>query len=168
MNRNGPSRRASVLECASHLALWDRSGLKAPDDWRSPKPAVRFMESPLSPSRMHRDHEPKTRKWLEINVGVFRFMESLLGHEIVHWDHEPTLSYWGTFADTLKAILPLPRGEGWGEGNFRLRFIQTPLRAKSLCSPVPRGETRSPVFVLGGRCDLDAVQLDGRLAAQEI
>src|SRR6266404_7993261 len=33
------------------------------------------MESRLSPSRMHRDHEPRMCKCLEINRGLFRFME---------------------------------------------------------------------------------------------
>src|SRR5258707_585217 len=37
------------------------------------------MESRLSPSRMHRDHEPRMRKSLEINRGVFRFMERPYG-----------------------------------------------------------------------------------------
>jgi len=41
---------------------------------------------------MHRDHEPKTRKWLEINVGIFRFMESRLSPLRMHRDHEPDRS----------------------------------------------------------------------------
>ena len=66
-------------------AIVTRQGLFAPD--RSA--ALRFMESPLAISAVHRDHEPETRKPFGIKASVFRFMESPLGLATVHWDHEP-------------------------------------------------------------------------------
>src|SRR5208283_2570128 len=41
-----------------------------------PGEGKRFMGSHLSNSRMHWDHEPKSRKWLQINNLFFRFMGS--------------------------------------------------------------------------------------------
>ena len=49
----------------------------------------KIMESLLSLSRMHWDHELAIRKPLEINESVFRFMGSPLSLLRMHWDHEP-------------------------------------------------------------------------------
>ena len=43
-------------------------------------------------------------------------MGSLLDKEIAHWDLEPKLVELRNFADRLPSILPLPQGEGRGEG----------------------------------------------------
>src|ERR1041385_2672463 len=94
---------------------------------RTARPTLRFMESPLAISAVHRDHEPETRKPFGIKPSVFRFMESPLAISAVHRDHEPTCSAGSAGILPASRRIRVGRNRPAGRQRSQARFMESPL-----------------------------------------